>query len=57
MKNLKSKMVKIGIIWLLCVFSLFYLVGKKVDDNGGIKKILIETGKDIKEIKKEIEKD
>ena len=43
-------------ITALLITLLFTLVNYQIDKNGGIKQILIDVGKDAKDIVKEVEK-
>lgn len=45
------------VLWFVCMFGLIYTVVSVVESHGGIKQILIDTGKEIKEISEEIQKD
>lgn len=56
-KSFKLTIAKMLILWVACIFGLVYTVASVVESHGGIKQILIDTGKEIKEISEEIQKD
>lgn len=57
MNKFKLTIGKMLALWVLCIFGLVYTVSSVVESHGGIKQILIDTGKEIKEISEEIQKD
>ena len=48
-------MIVLFILWLFAVAWLLTEVGNKVEDAGGAKQILIDVGKEAKDIYKEIQ--
>jgi len=55
----KDVQVLISIILGIGIFiaTLSWMASKEIENNGGIKQIIIDTGKEVKDIIKEIEKD
>lgn len=50
----KKMAAAIVVLSILIAFNVYYIT-QKIDEAGGIKGIIIETGKEIKDIKKQIE--
>jgi hypothetical protein len=55
----RTKKTMIGMVFVMIagVAVLVNTVTSAIEDAGGVKQILIDTGKEIKEISKEIDKD
>ena len=56
-----NNVIKIIVIYMLIMTGLFYLVlntiTSTIEENGGIKNIIVKAGKEVKDIQKQIDKE
>lgn len=57
MTKIEKQMIGLMGVFILAIVFLVGYISHEVEQAGGFKQIVIETGKEIKDIAKEIEKD
>jgi hypothetical protein len=55
MTTLEKKMITAVCVWLAAFVLCFYSLKKAVESAGGLKGIAVEIGKEVKDIKREID--
>jgi len=56
MTSFEKKMVGVAVVLAILLVGYIKLVSMEIEKAGGIKGIIIEAGKEIKDIKRQIEK-
>lgn len=56
-KIIGAVFIIVVVVWLSCFIYSIKRIGDKIDHNGGIKQVIIDVGKEIKDIKRQIETD
>ncbi len=55
--KIEKFMVALIVIIAIIILIMLNITFNRIDKTGGIKQVIIEAGKEVKEIKKEIQKD
>lgn len=56
MRKIEKQMIGSLFLFIVLLAYLVIIVSDSIENSGGVKQIIIELGKDIKEIKEEIDK-
>jgi hypothetical protein len=55
MTSIEKKMIAVMAVAFVVFVMSIYSLGKSLDEAGGVKGLIVEAGKEIKDIKKQIE--